>query len=288
MKEMTLEQKILELFKKCGDCLLKNDKEIVLYCKIGTDEIERLRDDEMYDKIVSDIKTVFPEKTDAIPKTEVTPYGSVFLYGIPVRIVRYFNDDLAYKIRFYHECNHTQHESNIAKLRKKADMSQLQLAIQSGVSVATIRNYEQNPDAINTAQYQTLYAISQVLDCEIKDIVTSDTQRHTLEELYPDDKMNGAIEIIKEYINKENNKCIFVTGATGSGISTMTKCLLNYVQNYANRGLIISDALIVQNTHTDCKEMLSIRLKRGTNAEYIIESIMLINPNGNHVLWEYS
>lgn len=276
----TVEQRLSELLnKECRDWTLAGNKQIVLSCD---EEIEEIVDDDLYNKIVADIETVFSEEI----KSGKISCREGFLYGRSVRITVCLNDDIPqYFLRFYQNPGELKKKSNLADLRKKASMSQAQLAISAGVSVATIRNYEQNPDSVNTAQYQTLCTLSQVLGCEIKDIMSSGIMAYSLEELYPDDKMSEAVRIIKDYINeKADNKCIFVTGTIGSGVTTVTRCLANYIKG----GTVIGDSLVLQDTRAENRDILCIRLKTETGSKHIIKSITLVNTYKNEVLWEYS
>lgn len=63
-------------------------------------------------------------------------------------------------------------ESTLKRLRSAKGLSQNDLAIMSGVSIRSIRAYEQGAADISKAQADTLYAISKVLDCSIEDLIT--------------------------------------------------------------------------------------------------------------------
>lgn len=61
--------------------------------------------------------------------------------------------------------------SNLSELRKKARLSQSQLAERSNVSVRIIQKYEQGDRDINKAQVGTIYRLSQALDASMEDII---------------------------------------------------------------------------------------------------------------------
>lgn len=60
---------------------------------------------------------------------------------------------------------------NLYKKRKKMNLSQEKLSDLSGVSVCSIRAYEQGTKDINKAQVYTLYKLSKVLKCNIEDLL---------------------------------------------------------------------------------------------------------------------
>lgn len=55
--------------------------------------------------------------------------------------------------------------------RKKLKLSQTKLAEMSGVSICSIRAYEQGTKDINKAQGITLYKLSRTLKCKVEDIL---------------------------------------------------------------------------------------------------------------------
>lgn len=59
----------------------------------------------------------------------------------------------------------------LSNKRKKMKLSQKNLSDLSGVSVCTIRAYEQGTKDINKAQGYTLYRLSKALKCNIEDIL---------------------------------------------------------------------------------------------------------------------
>ena len=62
-------------------------------------------------------------------------------------------------------------ETNLKTLRTLANLSQSELAAQTGISVRTLQQYEQRQKNINHAQTETLLRLSKVLDCTIEDLV---------------------------------------------------------------------------------------------------------------------
>ena len=103
----------------------------------------------------------FAEINQAIPVTEVrmlyTPYHEMD--------VRQFVDKMN---ELYREA---KPETNLKELRTFANLSQSELAQQSGVSVRTIQQYEQRRKDINKAQTETLLKIARVLVCKVEDLV---------------------------------------------------------------------------------------------------------------------
>lgn len=63
--------------------------------------------------------------------------------------------------------------TNLEILRKKANLSQAELAMMSGVSLSSIRMYEQRQSDISHAQFNTLNALARVLNCSIYDLMDS-------------------------------------------------------------------------------------------------------------------
>ncbi len=62
-------------------------------------------------------------------------------------------------------------DTNLKTLRRKAGLSQRELAEQSGVPVRTIQQYEQRQKNINKAQVEYLAALAKVLYCDIADLM---------------------------------------------------------------------------------------------------------------------
>lgn len=62
----------------------------------------------------------------------------------------------------------------LRELRKKAGLSQSQLAEKAGVSVRVYQNYEQEVRDISKAQLSTLLRICNALHCKLSDIITDE------------------------------------------------------------------------------------------------------------------
>ena len=62
-------------------------------------------------------------------------------------------------------------ETSLCRHRKKAGLSQRELADRTGVSLRMIQNYEQRTKDINKAQAETLRCLSGALDCRIEDLM---------------------------------------------------------------------------------------------------------------------
>lgn len=67
--------------------------------------------------------------------------------------------------------NAAKPETNLKLLRKRANLSQRELAELSGVSVRTIQQYEQRQKNINKAQAEYLVMFAQILCCEVIDLL---------------------------------------------------------------------------------------------------------------------
>ena len=64
-----------------------------------------------------------------------------------------------------------QPESNLKCLRRKADLSQRELAELSGVPLRTIQQYEQRQKSINKAQAEYLIMLARALRCNAEDLI---------------------------------------------------------------------------------------------------------------------
>ena len=62
-------------------------------------------------------------------------------------------------------------ETNLKLLRKKAELSQRELADLSGVPMRTIQQYEQRQKNINKAQAEYLVMLARVLCCRVEDLM---------------------------------------------------------------------------------------------------------------------
>lgn len=65
-------------------------------------------------------------------------------------------------------------ETKLQKARLKKGFSQAELAVVSGITVRTIREYEHKPEMVNTAKLVTLCKLCMALDCKLEDIIESD------------------------------------------------------------------------------------------------------------------
>lgn len=59
----------------------------------------------------------------------------------------------------------------LKEYRTKAELSQSQLAKESGVNVRMIQQYEQGVKKINKASGETIYRLSQALGCQMEDLL---------------------------------------------------------------------------------------------------------------------
>lgn len=64
-----------------------------------------------------------------------------------------------------------QPETNLKHMRKRAGLSQSELAEMSGVPLRTIQQYEQRQKNINKAQVEYLLMLAQALCCKVDDLV---------------------------------------------------------------------------------------------------------------------
>ena len=59
----------------------------------------------------------------------------------------------------------------LKEIRQRHGLSQTQLANLSNVPLRTIKSYEQGTVDIAKAQAETLYALAQILNCSIEDLI---------------------------------------------------------------------------------------------------------------------
>ena len=64
-----------------------------------------------------------------------------------------------------------QQETNLKQLRKRAGLSQSELAEASGVPLRTIQQYEQRQKSINNAQAKYLIMLARALYCTVEDLI---------------------------------------------------------------------------------------------------------------------
>ena len=79
--------------------------------------------------------------------------------------IRHFCDRMN---EFYRDA---QQETNLKQLRKRAGLSQSELAEASGVPLRTIQQYEQRQKSINKAQAQYLIMLARALYCNAEDLI---------------------------------------------------------------------------------------------------------------------
>lgn len=79
--------------------------------------------------------------------------------------IRHFADKMA------ELCRAAEPDTKLKLMRKKANLSQSQLAAMSGVPLRTIQQYEQRQKNINKAQAEYVVMLSRVLCCEVEDIL---------------------------------------------------------------------------------------------------------------------
>lgn len=98
---------------------------------------------------------------------QAVPISQIFMMYTPYHEmdIRQFVDRMN---ELYHEIIP---ETNLKMLRGLAGMSQSELAMQSGVPVRTIQQYEQRQKNINKAQGETLLRLARTLSCNMEDIM---------------------------------------------------------------------------------------------------------------------
>lgn len=62
-------------------------------------------------------------------------------------------------------------ESKLKKIRKQCGMTQDELAVQSGVSVNTIKAYERKSKDLNKAQFDIILKLTKALKCKVSDLI---------------------------------------------------------------------------------------------------------------------
>ncbi|MDE7434716.1 MAG: helix-turn-helix domain-containing protein [Lachnospiraceae bacterium] len=103
----------------------------------------------------------FREIVSAVPLSEIiamySPYHEMD--------VRQFCDKMT---EFYKSKNP---ETNLKRLRRSGNMTQNELAMQSGIPLRTVQQYEQRQKDINKARAEYLIALSKVLNCSPDDLI---------------------------------------------------------------------------------------------------------------------
>lgn len=62
--------------------------------------------------------------------------------------------------------------TNLQEYRKQAGMTQLELAVASGVNLRTLQDYEQGRKPINQAAAVTVHKIAKALGVTVEDLIT--------------------------------------------------------------------------------------------------------------------
>ena len=62
-------------------------------------------------------------------------------------------------------------DTKLKQMRKKRNLSQSELSYLSGISLRSIRAYEQRVNDVSKAEGITLYNLSNALNCKIEDIL---------------------------------------------------------------------------------------------------------------------
>lgn len=66
------------------------------------------------------------------------------------------------------------YKSKLKKIRVSSGMTQNELAELSGINIKSIASYEQSPEKINHASVESVYILSDCLNCSIEDLVEKD------------------------------------------------------------------------------------------------------------------
>jgi len=62
-------------------------------------------------------------------------------------------------------------QTKLQKIRQKAGLSQSQLADKAGIKVRQLQHYEQGDNDIRRAAVETVLALADALECDIRDII---------------------------------------------------------------------------------------------------------------------
>jgi len=103
----------------------------------------------------------FKEIVQSVPVAEIcslySPYHEMHIGQFVERMNAYYRA--------------VQPETNLKRMRMRADLSQRELAEASGVPLRTIQQYEQRQKNINKAQVEYLLMLAQALCCKVEDLV---------------------------------------------------------------------------------------------------------------------
>lgn len=62
-------------------------------------------------------------------------------------------------------------ETNLKRLRQAVGMTQKELALQSGIPLRTVQQYEQRQKNINKARAETVMVLARLLDCKAEELI---------------------------------------------------------------------------------------------------------------------
>ena len=66
------------------------------------------------------------------------------------------------------------YKSKLKRIRVANGMTQSELSELSGINIKSIASYEQSPEKINHASVESVYILSDCLNCTIEDLVEKD------------------------------------------------------------------------------------------------------------------
>lgn len=66
------------------------------------------------------------------------------------------------------------YKSKLKRIRVASGMTQSELSELSGINIKSIASYEQSPEKINHASVESVYILSDCLNCTIEDLVEKD------------------------------------------------------------------------------------------------------------------
>lgn len=66
------------------------------------------------------------------------------------------------------------YKSNLKKIRVSSGLTQNELSELSGINIKSIASYEQYPERINHASVESIFILSDCLNCNIEDLIEKD------------------------------------------------------------------------------------------------------------------
>lgn len=72
------------------------------------------------------------------------------------------------------------YKSNLKRIRVSSGLTQNDLATLSGINIKSISAYEQDPIRINKASADTLFILSESLNCNIEDLIEKSLIRESM------------------------------------------------------------------------------------------------------------